>query len=169
MTISIETAVDRLIDARSNRRLLAPLSETDGDLSIEHAYAIQDALRAELDRRGERPIGWKLGATSPAGQAVMGLQEPACGFLLPAQYESGTEVSVGKSTNLGVEAEVAFKMRTKLVGPGVTAATALFAVESAMPALELLDFMFLGETPCGRLRCQHRRPRHRAWVSRRAT
>jgi len=95
----------------------------------------------------------------------MGLQEPACGFLLPAQYESGTEVSVGKSTNLGVEAEVAFKMRTKLVGPGVTAATALFAVESAMPALELLDFMFLGE----RLRCQHRRPRHRAWVSRRAT
>ena len=36
-------------------------------------------------------------------------------------------------------------MRTKLVGPGVTAATALFAVESAMPALELLDFMFSGK------------------------
>ncbi len=85
MTISIQTAVDRLIDARSTRRLLPPLSETDGDLTLEHAYANQDALRAELDRRGERPIGWKLGATSPAGQAVMGLQEPACGFLLPAR------------------------------------------------------------------------------------
>jgi 2-keto-4-pentenoate hydratase len=144
MTITIQTAVDRLIDARSTRRLLPPLSETDGDLTLEHAYAIQDALRAELDRRGERPIGWKLGATSPAGQAVMGLQEPACGFLLPARYASGAEVSISKSVNLGVEAEVAFKMRTKLVGPGVTAATALPAVESAMPALELPDFTFSG-------------------------
>jgi 2-keto-4-pentenoate hydratase len=142
MTISIQTAVDRLIDARSSHRLLTPFSETDGDLSIEHAYAIQDALWAELDRRGERPIGWKLGATSPAGQAVMGLQEPAFGFLLPARYVTGAEVSIGKFVNLGVEAEVAFKMRTKLAGPGVTAATALLAVESAMPALELLDFMF---------------------------
>src|SRR6266542_1619665 len=106
MTISIQTAVDRLIDARSTRRLLPPLSETDGDLSLEHAYAIQDELRAELDRRGERPIGWKLGATSPAGQAVMGLQEPACGFLLPARYASGAEVSISKSVNLGVEAGV---------------------------------------------------------------
>src|SRR5437588_5293902 len=116
----------------SNRRLLAPLSETDGHLSIEHAYAIQDALRAQLDRQGQRSIGWKLGATSTAGQAVMGLQEPACGFLLPAQYASGAEVSVSKSANLGVEAEVAFKMRTELVGPGVTAATALLAGESAL-------------------------------------
>ena len=145
MTISIQTAVDRLIDARSSHRLLTPFSETDGDFPIEHAYAIQDALRAELDRRGERPIGWKLGATSPAGQAVMGLQEPACGFLLPARYASGAEVSVSKSASLGVEAEVAFKMRAKLVGPGVTAAIALSAVESAMPALELLDFAFSGK------------------------
>ena len=145
MTISIQAAVDRLIDARTNRRLLAPFSETDGDLSIAHAYAIQDALRAELDRRAERSIGWKLGATSPAGQAVMGVQEPACGFLLPAQYSSGAEVAVSKSANLAVEAEVAFRMRTKLVGPGVTAATALLAVESAMPALELLDFIFSGK------------------------
>ncbi len=54
-------------------------------------------------------------------------------------------MSISKSVNLGVEAEVAFKMRTKLVGPGVTAATALPAVESAMPALELPDFMFSGK------------------------
>jgi 2-oxopent-4-enoate/cis-2-oxohex-4-enoate hydratase len=145
MTISIQTAVDRLIDARSHRRLLAPLSETDGDLAIEHAYAIQGALRAELDRQGQRSIGWKLGATSPAGQALMGLQEPAFGFLLPAQYASGAEVSLSKSANPGVEAEVAFKMRTQLAGPGVTADSALLAVESALPALELLDFIFSGK------------------------
>src|SRR5204862_4167128 len=128
MTISIPAALQRLIEAQSTHRLLAPLSETDGDFTLEHAYAIQDALRAELDRRGQRPIGWKLGATSPSGQAVMGVKEPASGFLLPSQYASGAAVSASGFTNLGVEAEVAFRMRTKLVGPGVTAATALLAV-----------------------------------------
>jgi 2-oxopent-4-enoate/cis-2-oxohex-4-enoate hydratase len=144
MTISIQTAVERLIEAQSSSRLLAPLSETHGDLTLEHAYAIQDALRAELDRRGQRPIGWKLGATSPSGQAVMGVKEPASGFLLPGQYASGAEVSASGFANLCVEAEVAFRMRTKLVGPGVTAATALLAVEGAVAALELPDFIFSG-------------------------
>ena len=35
-------------------------------------------------------------------------------------------------------------MRTTLVGPGVTAATAAVAVEGALPAFELSDFMFSG-------------------------
>ena len=144
MSISIQTAVERLTNARSSRRVLAPLSETDGDITLAEAYAIQDALRADLGRRGERPIGWKLGATSPAGQAVMGVKEPASGFLLPEKYASDAEVSVSAFADLRVEAEVAFKIRTKLVGPGITAATALLAVEGAMPALELPDFIFSG-------------------------
>ena len=144
MTVSIQTAVERLIDARSNHRMLAPLSQTHGDLTLEHAYAIQDALRAELDRRGERPIGWKLGATSPSGQAVMGVKEPACGFLFPTQYASGSEVSVSGFANPGVEAEVAFRMRTKLAGPGVTPATAALAVAGAIAALELPAFIMSG-------------------------
>jgi len=56
-TISIQAAVERLIDARSSRRLLTPFSESHGNFTLGHAYAIQDALRFELERRGERPIG----------------------------------------------------------------------------------------------------------------
>lgn len=36
-------------------------------------------------------------------------------------------------------------MGTKLAGPGVTASTALRAVDGAAPALELLDFVFSGK------------------------
>lgn len=145
MTVSIQTALECLIDAQSSRRLVAPLSATHGDFTLEHAYVIQDALRAELDRHGQRSIGWKLGATSPSGQDVMGVKEPACGFLMPRQYASGAEVSASEFVTLGVEAEVAFKMRTRLAGPGVTATTALLAVEGAVAALELLDFIFSGK------------------------
>jgi len=145
MTISIPTAVERVIEAQASRRPLAPLSETDGDFTLEHAYAIQDALRAELARRGQRSIGWKLGATSPSGQAVMGVKEPACGFLMPHQYASGAKLSAAEFVNLGVEAEIAFRMRTRLIGPGVTVDVALRAVDGAMAALEVLDFVFSGK------------------------
>lgn len=83
MSVSVQTALERMLDSRSNLRLMAPLSESVDDFSIGNAYGIQDALRADFNRRGERPIGWKLGATSQAGQTVMGVTEPACGFLLP--------------------------------------------------------------------------------------
>jgi 2-keto-4-pentenoate hydratase len=149
MTISIPVAVERIIAARAGRRQPTPLSETDGDLTIDHAYAIQDALRDEFTRRGRRPIGWKLGATSPAGQAVMGVTEPASGFLLPDQYASGAEVSVRESVSLCVEAEVAFRLGSKLSGPGITVEAALDAVEGALPALELLDFIFSGKPQVG--------------------
>ena len=50
MTNPIQTAVKRLIDARSSHRLVAPLSETHGDLGLADAYAIQKAMRAVLER-----------------------------------------------------------------------------------------------------------------------
>ena len=145
MTISVPRAVDRLIQAHADVRALAPLSDTDGDFTLEQAYAIQDAVRGELERRGQRPIGWKLGATSPSGQAVMGVKEPACGFLLPRRYASAAKVSASEFVTLGVEAEIAFKMRTKLVGPNITAYAAGRAVEGAVAALELPDFIFSGK------------------------
>lgn len=143
--ISITTAVARVIEAQANHRALVPFSETNGDFTIEEAYAIQDALRADLARRGQRAIGWKLGATSPSGQAVLGVKEPASGFLMPQQYASGAKVSAAEFVNLGVEAEIAFRMRTRLAGPGVTADGAAGAVDGALAALELPDFMFSGK------------------------
>lgn len=67
----------------------APLSEIDPGLTVERAYAIQDALRSEVERRGKRPIGWKLGSTSLASQAVMGGKGPAAGFLFSEVDASG--------------------------------------------------------------------------------
>lgn len=145
MPIPVRVAVDRLMEARSTHRLATPLSETDPDLTLEQAYAIQGALRTALVAKGEKVIGWKLGFTAPAGQAAMGLKEPASGFLLSGQYASGAEVSMSRFAGLCVEVEVALRLRTKLVGPGVTADSAALAVEGALPAFELPDFLFAGK------------------------
>lgn len=144
-SISIPAVVTRLIEARAGHRRLSPPSEIEGELTVEQAYAIQEALRAELQRLDQPAIGWKLGATSASGQAVVGVKEPVVGFLLPERYASGADVAMSRFANLAVEAEVAFEMRTPLAGPGVTSESALRAVESAMPALELPDLMFSGK------------------------
>lgn len=147
MKISVELAVERLLEARSSHRPATPLSETDPSLTLQQAYAIQDALRAEVERKGEQVSGWKVGLTTQAAREAMGLDQPVCGFLLRAGlYASNAEVPLNRFANLGVEVEMAFRMRTKLVGPGVTADSALLAVEGAMAALELPDFLF-GDRP----------------------
>lgn len=146
MAISVQVAVERLVEARAIHRLATPLSETDPDLTLEQAYQIQDALRAALERKGEQIMGWKIGVTSQAVREAMGVEHPIAGFLLRSgQYASGAEVPLDRFANLGVEVEVAFRMRTKLMGPGVTADSAGLAVEGVFAALELPDFLFSGK------------------------
>ena len=102
MAIPIQGAVERLMDARSKHRLVAPLSETYSDFTLTEAYAIQDALRAEFFKRGEAPIGWKLAATAPVGQAIIGVTEPGCGFLSPRLYSDGAAIPAEDFTDLRV-------------------------------------------------------------------
>lgn len=142
MGISSQDAVTVLIEARSSGRSVAPFSSSGEDFTVEKAWAIQDALCAEMTRRGKPPIGWKLAATGPTGQAVMGVTEPAYGLLLADTFASEAEVSRGKFVEMGVEAEIAFRIGKKLVGPGVTDVSAIQAVDCIMPALELPDLIF---------------------------
>ncbi|MFT5172789.1 MAG: 2-keto-4-pentenoate hydratase [Gammaproteobacteria bacterium] len=141
MAISIDTAVTRIINARLATAPLTLLS-AQGEFSLSHAYDIQDALRAEMIRRHQVPVGWKLAATGPAGQELFGIKEPIFGFLTPRTYASGAHVSAREFVSLHVEAEIAFKLGTELAGPGVTAVDAFAAVESVMPAIEVPDILF---------------------------
>ena len=76
-------------------------------LTREDGYKIADSLAAQ---RGERVVGWKIAATSKAGQAHINVDGPLAGRL----YESrilppGSTVSLG--TNMMKVAEVEFAFR----------------------------------------------------------
>ena len=144
MPVSAEGAVARLVEARTNCRSLEPLSASGEDFTEAIAWTIQDELAAEMTRRGKAPIGWKLAATGPTGQAVLGVTQPAYGLLLADVFPSGAEISRRTFVELGVEAEIAFRIGKKLSGPNVTAERSLDAVDSIMPALELPDLIFSG-------------------------
>lgn len=141
--------VERLLQGRLGGQVSAPLSVSTPDLTLDQAYGLQRQLEQALVGRGDRVVGYKVGFTTAALQERHGLTEPVLGFMLGSGvYGSGDAVPLSRFIAIGVEVEVAFLLKSDLAGPGVTIASALLAVEGAMPSFELIDFRLSG-TPRG--------------------
>ena len=137
--------VEHLLQGRLGRAPARPISEIAPDLTLDQAYTLQRQLEQALIGRGERVVGYKVGFTTAALQERHGVTEPVLGFLLASGvFGSGDAVPLSRFVALGVEVEVAFLLRSDLAGPGVTTASALLAVEGAMPSFELIDFRLSG-------------------------
>ena len=66
-------------------------------MSMDDAYAIQDALVQQKLAAGENIIGWKIGLTSKAMQAALNIDIPDSGVLFDTMvYEHGTTVPKGR-------------------------------------------------------------------------
>ena len=145
-TLSIANAVEHLLRGRFGPERVTPLTDATPGLALAEAYDIQRNLEQAVVAFGERVIGWKVGFTGAAAQEAYGVTEPAAGFMLASGvFSSGDAVPAARFVGLGVEAEVAFLLKAALAGPGVTAASALLAVEGALPALEIIDLRFAGK------------------------
>jgi 2-oxopent-4-enoate/cis-2-oxohex-4-enoate hydratase len=141
--------VEHLLKGRLGHAAVRPVGELVRDLTLEQAYALQRELEQALIERGERVVGYKVGFTTAALQERYGVTEPVLGFLLASGvFGSGDAVPLARFVAVGVEVEVAFLLKADLAGPGVTTASALLAVEGAMPSFELIDFRLSG-TPRG--------------------
>ena len=108
----------------------------------EEGYAIQ----AHFENFSGRPIfGWKIAATSSAGQNHIGVSGPLAGrLLLERVFQTGTELSFGANRMAVAEPEFAFRMGETLK-PRATEysqAEVMAAVDTLHPAIELPDSRF---------------------------
>ncbi|MBF6183880.1 MULTISPECIES: 2-keto-4-pentenoate hydratase [Nocardia] len=119
-------------------------ADWDG-LDLATAYTAQDiALRLRL-ARGERLTGVKLGVTSKAKQRQVGVDAPSTAWLTDAMIlPIGAPVPRARLIQARAEPEIAFVMGRRLAGPGVSAATALAAVDHVLGAIEIIDSRFSG-------------------------
>jgi 2-keto-4-pentenoate hydratase len=101
------------------------------------------AVQAFLGERSTAPqFGWKIAATSRAGQAHIGVDGPLAGRLLrECIFDSGTELPLGRNHMRVAEAEFAFRMGRELRPRSVPykVAEVLAAVDSLHPAIEIPD------------------------------
>jgi len=105
--------------------------------TIDDAEAIQ---RAATDLMGEPVVGWKIGATSPEAQQIMGCDAPFFGpVFAPRTWESGATVPFPPGV-LGVECEFAFRIGAdQPAGKADYDAEAVSAlVATCHPALEIV-------------------------------
>ncbi len=112
------------------------------DMTVADAYRIQDLLIGHRLRRGETLVGVKMGFTSRAKMAQMGVSDLIWGRLTDAmRLEDGGSVAPGRFIHPRVEPEIAFLLKAPLAG-AVTPLEAGQAVAAVAPALEIIDSRF---------------------------
>ena len=142
---TIEGVADALLEAETTATARESIAREWPGLDVAAAYEVQDlALARRLDR-GERTVGIKLGLTSRAKQAQMGVAESSVAWLTDAMVlEADRPVPVDRLIHPRAEPEIVFVLGEPLAGPGITAARALAAVESVTAGLEIIDSRFAG-------------------------
>lgn len=103
MTADDEIA-ERIADARSSGRLLDASAVAVGD---DVAYDIQAKVTARRLAAGERIVGWKLGYTSAAMRAAMGIDRPNHGPLTDRMVADSPAVVATAVLQPRVEPEIA--------------------------------------------------------------
>lgn len=129
-----------LLDAERDVKAAPQLLDTFPGMEIADSYAIQGITVAEKIAQGAKLRGHKIGLTSKAMQATVGIDEPDYGHLLDTMFfADGEEIPAARYIVPRIEVELAFVLGQPLKGPGVTIFDVLRATEYVVPALELID------------------------------
>ncbi|SMH46387.1 2-keto-4-pentenoate hydratase [Azospirillum agricola] len=142
---SIRTAADRLFEALGSGTPCDPVRELlpDGDLAA--AYAVQETNTRRGLAQGRALSGRKIGLTSKAVQAQLGVGQPDYGMLFADMaVPDGVEIARDRLIQPKAEAEVAFVLGRDLDRESITAADVIRAVDCVLPAIEIVDSRVAG-------------------------
>ena len=130
----------RLDGAEKSRQQLRQFSLEFPGITIEEAYAIQQAWVTKKIADGRRVRGHKIGLTSKAMQSSSNISEPDYGVLLDDMFfADGSDIPVDRFIVPRVEVELAFLLAHPLRGPRCTLFDVLRATEFVTPAIEIID------------------------------
>ncbi|OZD66957.1 2-keto-4-pentenoate hydratase [Rhodococcus sp. 05-340-1] len=140
----LEEAADRLGVAARTATPCAPIRDLIGRDDIDAAYRIQSRNVDALVASGRTVIGRKIGLTSPAVQAQLGVDQPDFGVLLDDFDVSGGEaVEFSRLLQPRIEAEIAFVL-SRDITEAITPAEAPGYVEAVFASFEIVDSRIAG-------------------------
>lgn len=138
----IEAFAATLWDARAAKQTLVPAvveSRIGGPLDLDDAYRIGAAMLRRRFERGETPIGWKLGYTSPAMREQMGVDQPNYGRLTDAMVIPDGGSIPDSALQPRAEPEIAVRLRRDLTTVPTSPNDVLEALDDAFACLEVVD------------------------------
>ncbi|WP_279486649.1 fumarylacetoacetate hydrolase family protein [Actinomadura sp. 6K520] len=137
MTTNIEAAAERLLGAYATGTPCEPVRDLIG--TAGDAYAVQERLTERWLTEGRRLAGRKIGLTSRAVQAQIGVDSPDFGMLFADMaVPDGDEIPAGAVLQPRAEAEVALVLEHDLTHERHTVADVIRATAFALPAIEVV-------------------------------
>jgi 2-keto-4-pentenoate hydratase len=138
--VNICRAAELLYQAHEACVPISPLTERFPGMDLAAAYAVQQVNLGRRLTAGAVLVGHKIGLTSKPMQDLLGVDEPDYGYVLDDMVvPDGATVAAARFCAPRVEPEVAFLLRKRLRGPGVTVEDVRAATEAVAPALEVVD------------------------------
>lgn len=145
----IHAAAQLLWNAWQDGRKLEQLPDACRPQTIEDGYAVQARLASSS---GQSVSGWKIAATSQAGQAHIGVDGPLAGRLLAGKIgRSPATLSLGANGMRVAELEFAFRLARDLPPRDCEHSMdeVMASVASLHPAIEVPDSRFLDFSTAG--------------------
>ncbi|GAA4241275.1 2-keto-4-pentenoate hydratase [Actinomadura meridiana] len=136
-TTNIDDAAERLDGAYTHGVPCDPVR--DLITTVEDAYAVQNLMTECWLDEGRRLTGRKIGLTSRAVQAQLGVDSPDFGMLFADMaVPDGAEIPAGAVLQPRAEAEVALVLDRDLTHERHTVADVIRATAFALPAIEVV-------------------------------
>jgi 2-keto-4-pentenoate hydratase len=142
MTQAAGKAAEMLMSAHASEAPFAPFAAAYGIANVEDAYAVQrDYVRLQIKARGARSAGYKIGLTSRRMQEMCGIDSPIAGVVLADRvHASGATLRASDYGRLGIEFEIAVRLKHDLVPAGVPSLSEIAAaVDAVAAAIEIVD------------------------------
>ncbi len=132
-----------LMDAGHALVPISPFTDEVPDMEITDSYEIASDIIGHKISDGRKMAGFKVGVTTAGAMKAFGMDGPAYGVILDDMtVRDGGRVKMSKLIQPKIEAEIAFRMKSPLQGPGVDAAQVIAATDYVFPALEIIDCRF---------------------------
>ncbi|MGY8769060.1 MAG: 2-keto-4-pentenoate hydratase [Pirellulales bacterium] len=117
-------------------------------LNVEQGYQLQAAVTQLRCDRGENVIGYKVGCTSPAIRAQLGIDHCVTGRLFDTEkHTSGTTLSRSQFANLAIEGELAVELLHEPTEDGFREEGLPECAARVFPVIELHHHVLRGENP----------------------
>ncbi|MEY1661042.1 2-oxo-3-hexenedioate decarboxylase [Isoalcanivorax beigongshangi] len=136
----IKTLAEHVENAELQAHDITKITADYPAMTFADAYDVQWEIRRRKEARGHKVVGLKMGLTSWAKMAQMGVETPIYGFL--ADYFSvpeGGDVVVDELIHPKIEAEIAFVTKAPLKGPGIHIGDVMRATDFILPVVEVID------------------------------
>ncbi len=143
---TIEAVANTLFEARANARAIEPVRHRLPAKDIETAYAIQQRIVGRHQAAGARIVARKIGLTSSAVQAQLGVDQPDFGVLFDFMAHHGDEVELSLKDLISprIEAEIAFVLGRDILQRDLSREDLEASIQGVAASAEIVDSAIAG-------------------------